>query len=461
LTLTDLDQALGKKGAMIGAVLIVGGPDIIPFHNLPNPTDDPDNEVPSDNPYATRDENYFIPEWPLGRLPDNADKNPAGLIGNLQSIRAYHANINTHTLRWWERLGTWLTNLMKSVQKNGFNNFGYSAEVWRKASIEVFQEIGSPKDLLTSPPIELPERIKQTALNIEGELGYFNLHGLADTGEWYGQRDSTNSSSGPDYPIALRTQDVLSGCNTPEIIFSEACYGANILDKTTEDSLALKFLASGSRALIGSTVMSYGSISTPLNAADLLGISFWKNLNAGFPVGDALRRAKIYYAREMHKRQGYLDGEDQKTLISFILYGDPLGLSPDYELLRNRSRKQMVRPLNPPQNVKTVCDRVEKPNISDPIPEEVLTHIKRVVNQYLPGMQGAQVTLSNEHRECTCEGHKCPTGQLGSKTRPDIHPDRRVVTLSKSFQYEDHLHPTYARLTLDKSGKVVKLAVSR
>jgi hypothetical protein len=254
---------------------------------------------------------------------------------------------------------------------------------------------------------------------------------------------------------------VLSGCNTPEIIFSEACYGANIQDKTTEDSLALKFLASGSRALIGSTVMSYGSISTPLNAADLLGISFWKNLNAGFPVGDALRRAKIYYAREMHKRQGYLDGEDQKTLISFILYGDPLGLSPDHELFRNRSRKQMVRPLSPPQNVKTVCDRVEKPNISDPIPEEVLTHIKRVVNQYLPGMQGAQVILSNEHRECTCEGHKCPTGQLGSKTRPDIHPDRRVVTLSKSFQYEDHLHPTYARLTLDKSGKVVKLAVSR
>ena len=53
-------SALAKHGEMIGALLIVGGPDIIPFHNLPNPVDDLDMEVPSDNPYGTRDENYFI-----------------------------------------------------------------------------------------------------------------------------------------------------------------------------------------------------------------------------------------------------------------------------------------------------------------------------------------------------------------------------------------------------------------
>jgi hypothetical protein len=49
LALADLDQALSKKGAMIGALLIVGGPDVVPFHKLPNPTDDMDREVYSDN----------------------------------------------------------------------------------------------------------------------------------------------------------------------------------------------------------------------------------------------------------------------------------------------------------------------------------------------------------------------------------------------------------------------------
>ena len=69
LSLNDLDTSLAKKGGRIGAVLIVGGPDVVPFHSLPNPTDDVDEEVLSDNPYATLDSNYFIPEWPVGRLP--------------------------------------------------------------------------------------------------------------------------------------------------------------------------------------------------------------------------------------------------------------------------------------------------------------------------------------------------------------------------------------------------------
>ena len=39
---------------------------------LPNPTDDADPDIPSDNPYATADDNYFVPEWPIARLPTSA-----------------------------------------------------------------------------------------------------------------------------------------------------------------------------------------------------------------------------------------------------------------------------------------------------------------------------------------------------------------------------------------------------
>ena len=38
LALADLDAELGEKGEMIGALLIVGGPEIVPFHRLPNPS---------------------------------------------------------------------------------------------------------------------------------------------------------------------------------------------------------------------------------------------------------------------------------------------------------------------------------------------------------------------------------------------------------------------------------------
>jgi len=72
--LIDLDESLRRSGQMIGAVLIVGEGDVVPFHMLPNPVDDLDDEVPSDNPYATLDEDYFIPSWPVGRMPGGAGK---------------------------------------------------------------------------------------------------------------------------------------------------------------------------------------------------------------------------------------------------------------------------------------------------------------------------------------------------------------------------------------------------
>lgn len=68
LIIADLDATLGKRGERIGALLIVGGPEIVPFHNLPNPVEDADADVPSDNPYTAKDNNYFISDWPVGRI---------------------------------------------------------------------------------------------------------------------------------------------------------------------------------------------------------------------------------------------------------------------------------------------------------------------------------------------------------------------------------------------------------
>ena len=90
LALVDLDQALAKKGQRIGAVLIVGGAEIVPFHKLPNPTDDNDSEVMSDNPYGTLDSNYFVPEWPVGRLPGEIGPDAGLLIEQLRKATKYH-----------------------------------------------------------------------------------------------------------------------------------------------------------------------------------------------------------------------------------------------------------------------------------------------------------------------------------------------------------------------------------
>ena len=96
---------------------------------------------------------------------------------------------------------------------------------------------------------------------------------------------------------------------------------------------------------------------------------------------------------------------------------------------------------------------------------EIVAHAKQIVQEYLPGMEGAQMTLCQEHSNCSKAGHLCPTAQLGTKSSPDKPAEtahsRKVLVLSKQVNGKRHLHRHYARLTLDEQNNLVKLVVSR
>jgi len=466
MLLRDLAARFRAEGAALGALLIVGGDDIIPFHRLPNPTDDLDLEVPSDNPYATSDENYFIPEWPVGRIPSGAGNNPALLLRALKTAAgAYSDGAPARSRAHWDallralglaRLWEWLIGRLIRLESR--RSFGYSANVWKSASAEVYTTIGNPRELLTCPPLDA------NALPVEGlapsRFSYFNLHGVEDGAEWYGQRGYGDNPALPEYPVALRPADVVNSGRAPVIVFSEACYGANILGKTVEDALCLRFLDSGTRALAASTKIAYGSVAAPLIGADLLGKLFWQNVSAGLPAGEALSRAKLQMAQVMHERQGFLDGEDQKTLLSFVLYGDPLTTAPGAQPPKSVKR-WVPRFAEPPP---PMCDRAEGEGENE-ISPEMVAHIKQAVARYLPGTYGdAQWRVAHTHANCAAKNHTCPTAQLSktahAKNSPP-NPHFTVVTLSKTIRASSRAHPHYARVTLDEKGKVVKVAVSR
>jgi len=475
LALVDLDKALAKRGEMIGAVLIVGGPEVVPFHKLPNPVDDNDDDVPSDNPYATRDENYFIPEWLIGRIPGGSRIDIEPIQKILANITERHTKI-AKTQPWyrriWNRLSARINFHFIPKPNRKRPSWGSTAAIWRRASVSVFRPIGPPHAMQISPPAKVDSANSHDDILPATRLGYFNLHGLPDASEWYGQRDPSEPGIDIDYPVALRPQDVVNGGRAPQIVFSEACYGAHVLGKDIEESLALKFLVSGSQAVVGSTCISYGSISPPLIAADLLGHTFWKYLRDGQSTGEAFRRAKIQMAREMLRRQGYLDGEDQKTLISFVLYGDPLSQFAVYE----QHSKSVYRPLIRASRMRTICDRAsgECRVVSDDqsIPTDMMAQVKHVVEQYLPGMKDAQVSYNNVVAECAKSCSNCLSGQVQDKKKNIKRNGRKVITLSKNVPAisGDHtprindnilIHRHYARLTLDQYGKLVKLSVSR
>ena len=454
LALVDLDKYLGKKGQMIGCVLIIGGAEVIPFHALPNPTDDKDSEILSDNPYSTLDGNYFVPEWPVGRLPGEMSNDPGLLLKQIrQTIEGHKEKYQVISLGQtilnlilnWGNIPSLFKEIMDKPQ-----NYGYTASVWRRSSLAAFRPIGSGNNLRVSPPF-----INST-LDIEllkkSKYAYFNLHGLPESSDWYGQRDISEHQSGPDFPIAISSSQLQLGEPSPEIIFSEACYGAYIKNKNADESIALRFKDIGSSVFIGSTCISYGSVYTPLIGADLLAFLFWKFIIEGYAAGEALMRSKVNLAEVMMQRQGYLDGEDQKTLLSFILYGDPLAQSDGKTITMKiplRSRDLI--------KINTISDKNGKERKEPRLSGEILNNVKNILKEYLPGIENAEVNIRH---------HQIPqthiSSEYGSISKlSNISPNRVMISYYRPIIFQKFTHYQYARVTLDDQGKMIKLVVSR
>ncbi len=273
-----------KEGAT--SFVIIGGNDIIPFFRLKNPAgDDGDEIVYSDNPYASTDNDYFIPERSLGRIPDG--NNAEFLISVLENF----------------------INFKKDRRKG---KFGCTAFEWIKASKEVFKAING-KALKISPPVK-SNNIESKWIN-KKKFSYFNLHGSEETKYWYGQK-------GENYPVAFSPENLKEINCKNAVIFSEACYGANIINKSVSEAISLKFLERKASCVVASTKIAYGPSEPPSTDADLLGKLFFKNVINKESFGVALVKAKQNFVVESSKK-GYLDATEKKTLIEFVLYGDP------------------------------------------------------------------------------------------------------------------------------------------
>jgi hypothetical protein len=274
-------MGIEEKWGEIAFLLLLGGDEVVPFFRLQNPCADGDDSVLSDNPYASRDDDFFIPERVCARIPDNKDAN--FIIKQLQ----------------------------KSCRvKQGA--FGYTARVWQKASADVYRLIGQTKDLKSSPPLN-SETFKPSWLQDKDFL-YFNLHGSKISANWYGQDQA-------EYPVALNPENIHGATG---LVASEACYGAYIIGKSHQSALSLKFLSEDDiYCFCGSTTIAYGPAAPPSSEADLLVRYFFEYIKRGFTTGEGLRNAKIDFARKSLRRHGFLDDDDRKTLLQFVLYGDP------------------------------------------------------------------------------------------------------------------------------------------
>ena len=444
LSIHELDAALAKRGERIGALLIVGGNEVIPFHKLPNPTDDVDDEILSDNPYGSLDNNYFMPIWPLGRILGEKGPDAGLLIQQLRQILKFHMQPKSMN-KVWDRIVRSFTEIFTYKY---LSSVGYSASVWKKSSSVVYKSIGETRSLYVSPNGKSKQLSQQELVSTD--FGYFNLHGLIDRPEWYGQRDFLDPP-GNDYPVALTPDDLLKNGKAPKVVLTEACYGGHVFGKNEKESIALRYLSLGTNVVIGSTCTSYGSVAPPLIAADLFASHFWKHIKSGFVVGEAFQRAKIDFVQDMMNRQGYLDGEDQKTLIQFVYYGDPFFIYEGKEIQIKRGNL-----MDRPNKIKTINDHKNGGSMID-VPEAALEQIKSSLKSYLPGIDNAELKMNRLQVGSMGSGNQ----RVDKNHKAKVLNDRYLVTVKHPIHIHNNKYYQIARVTMDKKGSVIKLAMSR
>jgi len=301
LNRADDSGKVRKSGESGTSILILGGGEVIPYFKLRNPALDSDDFVASDNPYgcppgsATPDK-CLLPRIPVGRMPDGRGADDGILLRQLDTAcEAANGSVSTRI----------------SFKKSGF---GYTAGVWKEASQRVWRDIGFAGSLRICPPAS--DNDVNASWFRAKEFLYFNVHGSDSEPYWFGQKGSS-------FPKALSPESVNRFFRGRSMVVTEACYGAIEMDRQSDSSISLAFLVAGSSCVVGSTCTAYGALTPPVSEADLIALHFFRNVHEGLSFGSALVKARAQLAATAMSRQGFLDEDDKKTLLQFLLFGDP------------------------------------------------------------------------------------------------------------------------------------------
>jgi len=293
-----------RDGDPLEYLLLIGGPEQIPFGSVTDPTDstmrlESDNIYGSEAPFGADSAAHLLPTRRLGRIPDEGGaREPRFLLNQIGNAAVFH----------------------RDPAPCADRVFVYCAQAWTEATRHICRSFPPASvEVRTSEPLRT-ETFDGEWLNDRPCL-HFNLHGLPDGGGWKG-------TGSPDWKLrpALDPTRLIAYQRGGAVVFAQCCYGARIDGRDASSSLALALLKSGARAFVGSLNVAYGvdgARQVALEESDLLAASFWRHVRQGLRLGEALVRAREEFDDVMTERLGGLDDDDQKTLLSFVLYGDP------------------------------------------------------------------------------------------------------------------------------------------
>ncbi len=294
-------------------IVIIGSGDVVPLFDVPNPTlgndgdGDTDTVVPTDNPYASsrpfdrrKRSSYLVPDRVLGRIPDlPGSSDPEWLLRYLAVATA-----------WKPRSpASYAQDLL------------VCCDAWKKSGRACVEYLArDAATMLTCPPSGDSSRRMQR--QHAARLQMIKCHGAPNDSWFYGQR-------GYDYPDVMRSTSLASRTRKATVVGSMCCFGANIFDPLDpaaqhpgEPPISSVYLRQGAFGFLGSTCTAWVGLDSML-CSDWIVAAFLKSVLGGASLGRATLEARQNVARWSQQQGDQLDSADEKTLLQFVLLGDP------------------------------------------------------------------------------------------------------------------------------------------
>jgi len=309
-------DALAKK-LVPDYIVILGGDDVVPYFQVDNPSFDPkgdtDPSVPTDNPYASsrayragRLSSYLVPDRVVGRIPDlpaaKGMGDPALLVQFLQTATQWKGE-------------------PKSFYASTSSAYATCCDEWKGAGLATMRYLGFPeKDLMISPPTGDASATARTRL--ARPLHFTKGHGSEIDAHFYGQK-------GKSYPEVLFSTTVSSRAGKGTLVGAMCCYGAQVYSPSDPVAIppgalpiSLSYLATGATGFVGSTKIAWVGLDEMM-CADWIVAYYLRKCMDGASTGRALLEAKQDFLQYLQKQGQEPDTADEKTMIEFVLLGDP------------------------------------------------------------------------------------------------------------------------------------------
>lgn len=292
-------------------LVLLGAGDVVPQFEVANPTlhddGDTDPRVPTDNPYAcsrpfvaAQRSSYLIPDRVVGRIPDlPGATDPALLLEGLATAAGWKS----------KPASSYAGDLLACCDE------------WVGAGRACVQAIGrAPGRLQVSPPATA------TSPAIRGRHGkllqMIKVHGAELDAQFYGQ-------AGNSYPELLTSPTITGRTRPGTVVGAMCCFGAALFDPTDPAAVVpgalpipAVYLEQGAFGFAGSTTTAWVGVEQMM-CADWVVTGFLKSVLGGASLGRAFLEAKQDFVNWIQKQGRSPDLAEEKTLLQFVLLGDP------------------------------------------------------------------------------------------------------------------------------------------